>query len=72
MFSKSIVLKSINFTIALTFFLLLFSSSIAVSQEIIKENAVDTVKKSNTTQKQKVDGVISKVGDYIILKFKLL
>ena len=67
MFSKSIVMKSINFTIALIFFLLLFSSSIAVSQEIIKENAVDTIKKSNTTQKQKVDGVISKVGDYIIL-----
>ena len=67
MFSKSIVMKSINFTIALTFFLLLFSSSITVAQEIIKENAVDTVKKSNTTQKQKVDGVISKVGDYIIL-----
>ena len=60
-------MKSINFTIALTFFLLLFSSSITVAQEIIKENAVDTIKKSNTTQKQKVDGVISKVGDYIIL-----
>ena len=67
MFSKSIVMKSINFTIALTFFLLLFSSSITVAQEIIKENAVDTIKKSNTTQKQKIDGVIAKVGDYIIL-----
>ena len=60
-------MKSINFTIALTFFLLLFSSSITVAQEIIKENAVDTIKKSNTTQKQKIDGVIAKVGDYIIL-----
>ncbi len=67
MFSKSIAMKSINFTIALTFFLLLFSSSIAVAQEIIMENAVDTIKKSNTTQKQKIDGVIAKVGDYIIL-----
>ncbi len=67
MFSKSIVMKSINFTIALTFFLLLFSSSIIVAQEIINENAVDTIKKSNTTQKQKIDGVIAKVGDYIIL-----
>ena len=67
MFLKSIVMKSINFTIALTFFLLLFSSSITVAQEIIKENAVDTIKKSNTTHKQKIDGVISKVGDYIIL-----
>ena len=67
MFSKSIVMKSINFTIALTFFLSLFSSSITVAQEIIKENAVDTIKKSNTTQKMKIDGVIAKVGDYIIL-----
>lgn len=67
MFSKSIAMKPINFTIALTFFLLLFSSSIVVAQEIIKENAVDTIKKSNTTQKQKIDGVIAKVGDYIIL-----
>jgi peptidyl-prolyl cis-trans isomerase SurA len=67
MFSKSIAMKPINFTIALAFFLLLFSSSIVVAQEIIKENAVDTIKKSNTTQKQKIDGVIAKVGDYIIL-----
>ena len=67
MFSKSTAMKFMNFTIALTFFLLLFSSSITVAQEIIKENAVDTIKKSNTTQKQKIDGVISKVGDYIIL-----
>ena len=67
MFSKSIAMKSINFTIALAFFLLLFSSSIVVAQEIIKENAVDTNKKSNSTQKQKIDGVIAKVGDYIIL-----
>ena len=67
MFSKSIAMKSINFTIAFTFFLSLFSSSITVAQEIIKENAVDTIKKSNTTQKMKIDGVIAKVGDYIIL-----
>ncbi len=67
MFSKSIVMKSINFTIALTFFLLLFSSSITVAQEIIKENTVDTIKISNSSQKQKIDGVIAKVGDYIIL-----
>ena len=67
MFSKSTAMKFMNFTIALTFFLLLFSSSITVAQEIIKENAVDTIKKSNTTHKQKIDGVIAKVGDYIIL-----
>ena len=66
MFSKSIAMKSINFTIALAFFLLLFSSSIMVAQEIIKENAVDTIKKVDF-KKLKIDGVIAKVGDYIIL-----
>ena len=60
-------MKSINNKIALTFFLLLFSTGIAMAQEVIKENAVDTIKKTNTSQKQKVDGIIAKVGDYIIL-----
>lgn len=51
----------------LVFFLMLFSSSIALAQEVIKESVVDTIKKSNAGQKQKIDGVIAKVGDYIIL-----
>jgi len=67
MLSKLIPMKSINHTIALTFFLLLFSNSIVLAQEIIKENTVDTIKISNSSQKQKIDGVIAKVGDYIIL-----
>jgi peptidyl-prolyl cis-trans isomerase SurA len=60
-------MKFINNKIALTFFVLLFSAGIAVAQEIIKENVVDTVKKIPTTKKQKIDGIIAKVGDYIIL-----
>lgn len=60
-------MKSINNKIALTFFLLLFSTGIALAQEVIKENVIDTIKKTNTSQKQKVDGIIAKVGDYIIL-----
>jgi len=60
-------MNSIINKIALTFFLLLFSSSIAFSQEIIKESVVDTIKKDNPEKKLKIDGVISKVGDYIIL-----
>ena len=60
-------MKSTVNKIALTFFLLLFSGGIAIAQEIIKETAVDTIKKVNTRQKQKIDGVIAKVGDYIIL-----
>ena len=67
MLSKSIQMKSINNKIALTFFVLLFSTGIAVAQEIIKENAVDTIKKVSTAKKQKIDGIIAKVGDYIIL-----
>lgn len=60
-------MKFINNKIALTFFLSLFLSGVTIAQEVIKESAVDTIKKSNTSQKLKVDGVIAKVGDYIIL-----
>src|SRR3970040_1296057 len=67
MLLKSIPMKSTINKIALTFFLLLFSSGIAIAQEIIKESVVDTIKKVNTSQKQEIDGVIAKVGDYIIL-----
>ena len=66
MLLKSRRMKSINNKIVLAF-LLLFSSGIAIAQEVIKQTAVDTIKKSNTSQKQKIDGVIAKVGDYIIL-----
>ena len=59
-------MKSINNKIALTFFVLLFSSGIAFAQEIVKENVVDTIKKVDL-KKLKIDGVIAKVGDYIIL-----
>lgn len=67
MLLKSIPMKFINNKIILTFFLLLFSSGIIIAQEIIKETAVDTIKKNTTSKKQKVDGVIANVGDYIIL-----
>jgi len=64
---KSIRMKSIVNKIAFAFFLLQFSNGIVIAQEVIKETAVDTNKKINTGQKQKIDGVIAKVGDYIIL-----
>jgi peptidyl-prolyl cis-trans isomerase SurA len=60
-------MKFINNKIALTFFLMLFLSGVAIAQEVIKVSVVDTIKKSNASQKLKVDGVIAKVGDYIIL-----
>jgi peptidyl-prolyl cis-trans isomerase SurA len=67
MLLKTIPMKSINNKIALTFFLLLFSSGIAIAQEIIKESVADTIKKPSAYKKLKIDGVVAKVGDYIIL-----
>ncbi|TDE06149.1 peptidylprolyl isomerase [Flavobacterium hiemivividum] len=64
---KTIQMKSINSRIALIFFLLLFSSTITRAQEIIKDSVVAPVKKINSNQKQKIDGIIATVGDYIIL-----
>ena len=67
MLLKSIPMKFINNKIALIILLLFFSSDIAIAQEVIKESVVDAIKKSNAKQKLKVDGIIAKVGDYIIL-----
>jgi peptidyl-prolyl cis-trans isomerase SurA len=46
---------------------LLFSSVVASAQEIIKDSVITPVKKIQSTGKQKIDGVIATVGDYIIL-----
>lgn len=67
MLSKSIQMKFLTNKIFLTLFVLLFSIGIAVAQEIIKETKGDTIKKVDTSKKLKIDGVIAKVGDYIIL-----
>ena len=67
MLSKLTSMKFINNRIALSFFVLLFASGMAMAQEIINQNVVDTIKKANKVKKQKIDGVIAKVGDYIIL-----
>ncbi|MGO4818455.1 peptidylprolyl isomerase [Flavobacterium sp. W22_SRS_FP1] len=64
---KKIQMKSVNNRIALIFFLLLFSSTIASSQEIIKDSVIAPVKKTQTSQRQKIDGIVATVGDYIIL-----
>ena len=60
-------MKFITTKITLTLFLLLLTGGIAIAQEVIKDNAVDTIKKTNTRNKLKIDGVIAKVGDYIVL-----
>ena len=58
---------SLNNKIALIFFLLLFSSTITRAQEIIKDSVVAPAKKIQSNQRQKIDGVVATVGDYIIL-----
>lgn len=64
------ILKSIknkNFRIVLVIFSILLSNFVVNSQEIIKEIPTKSIEKNNPSHKQKIDGVIAKVGDYIIL-----
>ena len=60
-------MKSINNRIVFTFFLLLFTCVTISAQEIIKDSVIVPIKKTQSTGKQKIDGVIATVGDYIIL-----
>ena len=64
---NNIQMKFINNRVALTFFFLLFSSVVINAQAIIKDTVVAPIKKTQATGKQKIDGVIATVGDYIIL-----
>jgi peptidyl-prolyl cis-trans isomerase SurA len=59
-FSNSFIFTAIT--------LLFFANSTLSAQEIIKEKALDTIVKAATFKKMKIDGVISKVGDYTILE----
>ena len=64
------LLKSIrnkNFRIVLVVFSILFFHTIVNAQEIITETTAETNVKIKPLQRQKIDGVIAKVGDYIIL-----
>ena len=58
-------MKSVNIKIALVLFL--FSTTITKAQEIIKDSVVVPVKKIQTGQRVKIDGIIATVGDYIVL-----
>ena len=59
-------MKSINSKIIITLIILLFSIGTGFSQEIIKD-VTQSIKNDIPSKKQKIDGVIAKVGDYIIL-----
>jgi peptidyl-prolyl cis-trans isomerase SurA len=65
MLLKTIQMKSVNITIA--FVLFLFSTTLMNAQEIIKDSVVAPVKKVQSGGRQKIDGIIATVGDYIIL-----
>ncbi|WP_407920989.1 peptidylprolyl isomerase [Flavobacterium cellulosilyticum] len=60
-------MKVINNRIALTFFILLFSIGIVTAQEVIKDSVTASSKVIKSNHRQKIDGIIAKVGDYIIL-----
>ncbi|WP_394345188.1 peptidylprolyl isomerase [Flavobacterium tiangeerense] len=60
-------MKSNNNRITLTVLFLMFMSVVVNAQEIIKDSVIAPVKKAKSTGKQKVDGVVATVGDYIIL-----
>jgi peptidyl-prolyl cis-trans isomerase SurA len=64
---NKIQMKFINSRIIFIFFLLLFSSTTIIAQEIIRDTVVAPVKKVKTNQRQKIDGIIATVGDFIIL-----
>ena len=60
-------MKSTNNRFTLAALFILFMSVVVNAQEIIKDSVVAPIKKSKSTGKQKVDGVVATVGDYIIL-----
>lgn len=57
------LIKKITFTL----FTLLFVFSYTEAQEIIKDSVKVTAPKVNSSKRQKVDGIIATVGEYIVL-----
>lgn len=64
---KILRMKFVNARIALLFCLMLLSSLGMSAQEIIKDAEPIVAQKTETTGRQKIDGIIATVGDYIIL-----
>ncbi|MBP4138886.1 peptidylprolyl isomerase [Flavobacterium geliluteum] len=68
MLSKKLQLKTIDYKFVLTICFLLFFNSIISAQEIIKDSVVAQVPvEIPSGQRQKIDGIIATVGDYIVL-----
>ena len=64
---KSLRMKFINIKNALLFLAILLLNTAMNAQEIIKDTVVAEKKKTTIGQRQKIDGVIANVGDYIVL-----
>jgi peptidyl-prolyl cis-trans isomerase SurA len=60
-------MKFINIRIILSICFLTFSSVIVTAQEIIKDSVVPAKVATPSFKKQKIDGIVATVGDYIIL-----
>ncbi|MFH6963797.1 peptidylprolyl isomerase [Flavobacterium plurextorum] len=67
MLLKKLQLKTIGYRLVLTMCFLLFFNSVISAQEIIKDPVAEKPAELHTGQKQKIDGIIATVGDYIVL-----
>lgn len=67
MLLKKLQLKTIDFKLVLTICFLFFFTSIVSAQEIIKDTVIQKAVTTPAGHKQKIDGIIANVGDYIIL-----
>jgi peptidyl-prolyl cis-trans isomerase SurA len=68
MLLKKLQLKTIDYKFVLTICFLLFFNSIISAQEIIKDSVVaQKPAEAPSGQRQKIDGIIGTVGEYIIL-----
>jgi len=67
MLLKKLQLKTIDYKLVLTMCFLFFFNSIISAQEIIKDTVIQKPVQLQSGQKQKVDGIIANVGDYIVL-----
>ncbi|KAB1157130.1 peptidylprolyl isomerase [Flavobacterium luteum] len=67
MLLKTRIMKFINKGATLFIFFFIFSATTINAQEIIKDTVKKAVPEKIPTQRQKIDGVIATVGDYLIL-----
>ena len=67
MLLKKLQLKTIDYKLVLTMCFLFFFNSIISAQEVIKDVVAEKPAAPPSGQKQKIDGIIANVGDYIVL-----